>query len=139
MACSFPCLIPIALGLMFRNVGSEMFWTRYDIRDERIHHFRLIGPGGGDIPMNRNLLKPLPDNIPLLQPLWGNSTIGMIGDRGLPIHELYNLSKPGRYRFYRSYIPPPPEDRSNGKWGVTTDLRYWDGQNYVNYFNFLLQ
>ena len=131
---------PVVLGLTFLNAGSETINVRWDQRDHYVHRFRLVGPDGRDIPMNRTALRPLPDNVPPLQPIWGGAAIGWSGDRALFLHELYDLSKPGVYRFYYSYIPPSDEAEGRAEeWAKETDLRFWDGRSYVNYFEFLLQ
>lgn len=117
--------------LVFRNAGTETLWLRWHRQNGAVHVLRMTGPDGAVLPQR---LPPAPApsaDIPELQPLWkDNNRL----EWSLELSKIYDLSRTGRYRFYYSYVPPAAPDPREMK--TPADLSFWDGRQYVNYYDF---
>jgi hypothetical protein len=160
---------PITVQFGFQNVGSEITKIPWDRTDRNVHRLRLVGPNGRELPLRPNAIAPLPDRVPLLQPLFsGGSSLGW----DFHLHKAYDLSQVGMYRLYYAYVPPPPEQeispftiprvplqslQTDGPvpetkpiygypkgtreppYSKKAELQFWYGRQYVNYYEFLVK
>jgi hypothetical protein len=126
----------VRIRLSFENCGTETVWVRWDLTDRDVHVLRMVGPGGELPPLQpESIAQPLPETVPLLQPIWGGGN--SIGPWEVDLNEAYDLSQPGLYRLYYTYRPPAdakPEEQSK-----PCDLKFWDGRRFVNYYEFVTE
>jgi hypothetical protein len=120
----------LQLNLIFQNFGTE----RPSVPEgpERgTHVLRLIGPEGREIPATPKLNEIL--NAAIITPpvpTWNAYSWK------IDLGAAYDISHPGRYRIYYSYLPP--KSLRNSIYGQAFELQFWNGREYVNYFDFLV-
>jgi hypothetical protein len=134
----------VFLGLNFANAGDEMLWVRHDLRDPSVHRFRLVGPGG-------KTQRPRPASLPEWRDReWEPQNPVLLGlsarwaddypqTRSLQLERIFDLSEPGTYRLYYSYVPPSAEKRDPKEYSRPARLRFWEGRSYVNYYDFVIR
>jgi hypothetical protein len=123
----------IPVSLVFYNYGTETLWMRFDQQDTRVHQFELRTADGLPVPMTTNYLTPLSRTTPLLQPINGDYAFG-IGPWDIDLTKLFSIPGPGVYRFRYAYVPPP--DRQAKEYGAVARLKFWNGGEYSDYFEF---
>lgn len=102
-------------------------------RPERgTHVFRLIGPDGREIPATPKLNEVVKNAI-IIPPVFTWNAYSSEIDFGA----VYDIPHPGGYRIYYSYLPP--KSLRNSIYGQAFELQFWNGREYVNYYDFLVQ
>lgn len=124
---------PINLSLGFLHYGNRIMWIRWDVRDLSIHKMKLIAPTGEELKLKSEGLPAFPDSAPVLQPQWSDGSIG----KQLNLAEIYDIKQYGKYRFYYEYTPP--KERIKDEQYHPLRLWSWDGRDYVNYYEFIIE
>jgi hypothetical protein len=118
------------LNLIFENWGTQMPVPEGPERGT--HIFRLIGPDGREVPPTPKLNEIVKSAV-LNPPVYTWNSYSWDIDLGAA----YRISRPGRYRIYYRY--EPPKSLRNTIYGQTFELTFWNGREYVNYFDFLVR
>jgi hypothetical protein len=118
------------LNLVFENWGTQMPVPEGPERGT--HVFRLIGPNGREIPATPKLNEIVKGAV-INPPVYTWNAYSWDIDLGAA----YNVSHPGRYRVYYKYLPP--NSLQNTIYGQPFELRFWNGREYVNYYDFLVK
>jgi hypothetical protein len=120
----------VHLNLIFENWGAEM--PRVPEGPEPgTHVFRLVGPDGREIRATPKLNEIVKDAV-IIPPVFTWNSYSW----DIDLAAAYNISQPGRYRIYYSYLPP--KSLRNSIYGQAFELSFWNGREYVNYFDFLV-
>jgi hypothetical protein len=122
---------PIELSLGFAHYGNRKMLVRWDFRDLSIHKFKLIAPNGEQLKLKPEGLPVL--SVPVLQTQWAEGRM----HRTLNLAEMYDIKQLGRYRFYYDYLPPQLREKDE----QYRPLRMWNwnGERYVNYYDFIIK
>lgn len=124
---------PIYLGLTFVHFGNRIMKIRWDIRDTNIHKFKLIAPSGEELKLKPEGLPVLHKSIPVVQPQWSQSAIG----KDFELSAMYEINQIGTYRLYYEYVPP--KEREENEQSKPLHLWHWNGKDYVNYYEFIVE
>ena len=131
---------PVRLTLVFQNFGSEPIGIRQDMGDRSVHVLRLVGPDGQDVPADEQEIpaRPAPFQLSWPDP---SQPAPLREGRGalhwkLQLNQVYDLSKTGPYRLHYSYVPPA--DAREDEYSKPLELRFWNGREYVNYYELLI-
>jgi hypothetical protein len=120
----------VQLNLIFENWGTEM--PRVPAGPEPgTHVFRLVGPDGREIRATPKLNEIVKDAV-IIPPVFTWNSYSW----DIDLAAAYNISQPGRYRIYYSYLPP--KSLRNSIYGRAFELQFWNGREYVNYFDFVV-
>jgi hypothetical protein len=130
---SFKLGAPVNLNLGFVHQGNRIMRIRWDVRDLSIHKFKLIAPNGDELKIKLAGIPALPELVPVLQPQWSESGLG----KNLNLADMYDLKLRGRYKFYYEYAPP--KEREKDEQFRLVHLWYWNGKDYVNYYEFVIE
>lgn len=125
---------PVNLLFGFLHYGNRIMWIRWDVRDSSIHKFKLIDPNGKELKLKPEGLPSLSDLVPVLQPQWSD---GGGGGKELNLAEMFDIKQSGKYRFYYEYIPPKLREKDEQYRPLR--LWSWDGKDYVNYYEFIIE
>lgn len=125
---------PVEINLGFTHRGNRIMRIRWDVRDQSIHKFKLIGPNGVELKLNPDGLPLLPELVPVLQPQWGKSS--SLG-KDLNLSTMYELKQRGKYTFYYEYLPPVNREKEEQFRPV--HAWQWNGKEYVNYYEFIVE
>jgi hypothetical protein len=120
----------LRLPLIFQNFGTEMPDAPYHPK-RGTDVFRLIGPDGREIPATPKLNEVV-KNAVIIPPVPTWNAYGWEIDLG----DVYDISRPGQYRIYYSYLAP--KSLRNSIYGQALILQFWNGREYVNYCDFLV-
>jgi hypothetical protein len=118
----------VHLDLVFENFGTE---SPPDGFERGTHVFRLIGPDGREIPATPKLNEIVKAAL-FAPPVFTWNAYSWDIDLAVA----YHISRPGQYRIYYSYLPP--ESLRNSIYGRAFELQFWNGREYVNYYDFLV-
>ena len=121
---------PMHLILIFQNFGTEMPPVT-DHSNPGTHVFRMVGPDGREIPATPKLSETMKKAL-IAPPVYTWNAYGWDIDLG----SAYDISRSGRYRIYYRYLPPILQRIS--RYGQAFDLQFWNGREYVNYYDFLV-
>jgi hypothetical protein len=116
------------LDLVFENFGTE---SPPDGFERGTHVFRLVGPDGREIRATPKLNEIVKDAV-IIPPVFTWNSYSW----DIDLAAAYNISQPGRYRIYYSYLPP--KSLHNSIYEQAFELSFWNGREYVNYFDFLV-
>jgi hypothetical protein len=125
---------PVDINFGFLHYGNRIRKIRWDLRDTSIHKFKLVAPGGRVLKLKPEGLPLLDKLYPVLQPQWNQSSMG----KDLELTAMYDINQPGFYRLYYEYQPPPPE-READEQSRPLHLWHWDGKDYVNHYEFIVE
>lgn len=124
---------PIHIGLGFIHYGNQLRKIRWDLRDTDIHKFKMIAPDGRELKLKPAGLPELHKQFPVVQPQWKESSMG----KDLELSAMYDITQSGIYRFYYEYTPPALREENEQSRPVR--LWHWNGRDYVNYYEFIVQ
>jgi hypothetical protein len=120
----------IRVSLIYQNFGTQQLTFR--VNPERgTHILRLIGPDGREVPATAKLNEFTQHAI--TPPVPPEYALGWTID----LNTAYDVSRPGYYRFYYSYLAPMSLRWSD--FGETLDLQFWNGREYANYYDFVVK
>jgi hypothetical protein len=120
----------VHLNLIFENWGTEMPRVP-DGPEPGTHVFHLVGPDGREIRATPKLNEIVKDAV-IIPPVFTWNSYSW----DIDLAAAYNISQPGRYRIYYSYLPP--KSLRNSIYEQAFELSFWNGREYVNYFDFLV-
>lgn len=122
----------VNLSLGFLHYGNRTLKIRWDLSDTNIHRYKLIAPDGKELKLKTDGLPVLAENTSVLQYQWKQSALGTT----LNLSAMYNLNQLGIYRFFYEYIPPKNQEKDEQSNPI--HLWHWNGQDYGNYYEFIV-
>lgn len=133
---------PVVVTLVLRNLGRRAIKVRGRL-DPQVHQLKLVGPDGAVLAM-RDAPRPLHAAIftltgdVLRSAEYEQGVIGVgVASWELKLHELFDLSVPGRYRLEYEYVPPAvreePELSTPGR------FRFWNGREIADQFELVVE
>jgi hypothetical protein len=120
----------IRISLIDENFGTDMSGVPANVSRGN-HVLRLIGPDSRDIVPTSRLAEFMKNAI--YPPVHPQGALGW----EIELSAAYDTSRPGYYRFYYSYKPPLSLIVS--EYGKTLEMQFWNGHEYVNYYDFVVR
>jgi hypothetical protein len=120
----------IRISMIYQNFGTQQL--TFQVNPERgTHVLRLVGPDGREVPATAKLNEFVQHAI--TPPVPPEYALGWTID----LNTAYDVSRAGYYRFYYSYLAP--KSLRGSDFGRTLDLQFWNGREYVNYYDFVVK